>query len=261
VQGLLWGLTVRRSLLASTALTASTTLLAGAAWAADLPVKTPVAPPTPRVFSWTGCYIGANVGGASTSIRQSAVVPSVVGRPSSPYDFSGQGGSFTGGGQLGCNWQLNPNWVIGFESDINSLKANRNVIFGGENTIRGSQMTSLSWVGTFRGRFGYVWDRVFLYATGGLAFGKVDSSVSASDPPGFYAGSYSAVRAGWAAGGGVEYAFTDRISGKVEYLHFDLGNANYTVSNVTANSPASWITTAGVYGDIVRVGFNFKLFP
>ena len=184
------GLTVRRNLLASTALTASSTLLAGAALAADLPVKAPVAPPPPRVFSWTGCYIGGNVGGASTSIHQRAVVPAVGGNNPTTYDLSGQEGSFTGGGQLGCNWQFNPNWLIGFEGDINSLNASRSIPFGGENTIRGSQITSLRWLGTFRGRFGYVWDRLFLYATGGfLAFGQVNSSVSASDPNGFYAGS------------------------------------------------------------------------
>lgn len=245
---------MRRNLLASTVLTTSTTILAGAAWAAPLSAAAP--------YSWTGCFVGFNVGGASTSIRQSAVVPSVVSLPSSPYDFTGQEGSFTGGGQIGCNWQVYPKWVIGFESDINALNANRNVTFGGENTIRGSQTTSLRWVGTFRGRFGYVWDRLFLYGTGGIAFGKVDSSVSASDTPSVFAGSYSAVRAGWAAGGGIEYAFTDKISGKVEYIHFDLGNANYTVSSPPgAGSPASWITTARVYGDIVRVGLNFKFYP
>src|SRR5262249_11291468 len=61
---------IRRSLLASTALTTSTTLVTGAALAADLPVKAPRAPP-PAPFSWTGCYVGGNAGAAWTSIDQS----------------------------------------------------------------------------------------------------------------------------------------------------------------------------------------------
>jgi outer membrane immunogenic protein len=255
------GALMRRNLLASTALTTSTTLIAGAAWAADMPVKAPP-PPAVAPFSWSGCYAGGNAGWASTSIDQSAVVPAANAfLDSIAYDSSGREHGFIGGGQAGCNWQLDPKWVIGLEGDVDYVKPTRSVQFGGEDTVHGSQTTSLHWLATIRGRFGYTWDRWFLYATGGLALGRVQSSVTASDPPGFYSGSYSATRAGSTEGGGVEYAFTDRLSGKMEYLHFDLSNASYTVFPIAAFRPVTWTASAKVSGDIVRVGLNFKLTP
>jgi outer membrane immunogenic protein len=260
---------MRRNLLASTALTTSTTLITGAAWAADLPVK---APPPPAVvpYSWSGCYAGLNAGGASTSIRQNVTVPGIVG-----FDSNGNETSFTGGGQIGCNWQVDPRWVLGIEGDIDYLHASRSqtlafrTAFAGSEDIVGSQQTTLRWLGTVRGRFGYVWDRAFYYATGGLAFGEVDSSAAATittvTPNPSYSGSYSATRIGWTAGGGVEYAITDRISGKLEYLYFDLGNASYNVVQrsgfIISGGPTTWSGSAKLSGNIIRVGLNFKLTP
>ena len=61
-------------------------------------------------------------------------------------------------------------------------KANENfrIRFGGEDTVVSAKDTTVRWLATLRGRFGYVWDRRFLYATGGLAFGDVHSSVDAT---------------------------------------------------------------------------------
>lgn len=260
---------MRRNLLASTALTTSTTLMAGAAWAADLPVK---APPlqAPPPFSWTGCYAGLNAGGGFTSISQTITVPGFA-----SFDSNGHESSFTGGGQVGCNWQFDPRWVLGIEGDIDYLHAShsQNFLFsttfaGGEDIV-GSQQTTLRWFGTARVRFGYVWDRVLYYATGGLAFGDVSSSANAIittvTPNPVFSGSTSDTRLGWTIGGGAEYAFTDRISGKLEYLYFDLGNVNYNVIQtsgfVIGGFPTSWPASAKTTGSIVRVGLNLKLWP
>ena len=104
-------------------------------------------------------------------------------------------------------------------------------------------------LGTLRARFGYSWNRVFLYGTGGLAFGNVKSSVLAvTDDSDVFAGSYSKVRFGWTAGAGVEYAFADRWSAKLEYLHFDLGSVDYLVTQVSGgdNLPPVWNASAKV---------------
>ena len=172
---------MQRKLLASTALTTSTTLITGAALAANLPLK---APPAPAVipFSWTGCYVGLNAGGASTSIDHTLAVP-----PAEPgfgtFGSSGRESSFIGGGQLGCNWQFDPKWVLGLEGDFNWLKATRNHTFAfgipDEDTVA-PLGTSLRWLSTVRTSFGYAWDRSLLYATGGLAIGRVTSSASAN---------------------------------------------------------------------------------
>jgi outer membrane immunogenic protein len=254
---------MRRNMLATTALTTSATLVTGAALAANLnlPVKAPPAPPPPQL-SWNGCYIGGNAGGAWTSIDQSVTTASPF--AVTTFDSSGRDTSFTGGGQLGCNWQVNPNWVAGLEGDINYLHASRSQTFnfrgtGGEDTV---QTTQLRWLATVRGRFGYAWGPSLLYATGGLALGDVKSSVTATDVGSAlvtFAGSSSETRAGWTVGAGYEYAFSDRVSLKLEYLHFDLGGVHYNAPRVAAaGTAAPWTASANVSGDIVRAGINYK---
>jgi outer membrane immunogenic protein len=263
---------MRRNFLASTALTASGTLVTGAVFAADMAVKAPPRP-APIPFSWTGCYIGGNAGGAWTQSDDSLTTApffSVV-----TVESSGHATSFTGGGQLGCNWQFNPSWVAGLEGDINYIHASRTQhgaipgIFGpgspagaGEDTVR---TISLRWLATVRGRFGYAWGQSFLYATGGLALGGVKSSSALTDADGIdastiFAGSQSATRAGWTVGAGYEYAFNDRLSAKLEYLHFDLGTVQYSVPRVDVHAACCtpWTASANVRGDIVRLGVNYK---
>ena len=196
------------------------------------------------------------------SIRASSV-PGVIG-----FDSSTTDSSFTGGGQIGCNWQFDPSWVLGIEGDFNYLNAKRSQAFGerfsGEDTV-GTQETSLRWLATIRGRLGYTFDRWFLYGTAGLAIGNVKSSVSASDTlPTQYAGSYSSDRTGWAAGLGFEYAFAERLSAKLEWLHYDLGTANYLVGVVAGGppqQPTPWNGSAKVSGDLIRVGLNYRFIP
>jgi outer membrane immunogenic protein len=247
---------MRRTLLASTALTTSAVLTSGAALAA----------PPPPVFSWTGCYVGVNAGGMSGHIDQGVIIPAPV---SLAFLSNGSDIGFTAGGQGGCNWQYAQNWVLGFEGDINYARASRSqsfaFVFSGEDTF-GTQNTSVRWLGTARARLGYAMNQVMLYVTGGLAFGGVKSSVNASFidngvVTAIYAGSVSDTRVGWVIGGGVERAFSSRVSGKIEYLHFDLGDVAYNVSLVSGTSvlPPVWQANAQVSGDIIRVGVNVKL--
>jgi len=240
---------------------ASTMLTTSAAFAMDAALAQ-----TPRPsYSWTGCYVGLNAGAMIGGIDQSVTIPAPVNRFFSSNETDT---GFTGGGQAGCNWQHPQNWVFGIEGDINyaDVKRSHNFAFSfnGEDTV-GSQETKLRWLSTIRGRLGYAWNQSFLYATGGLALGEVKSSVAATETPSLarFAGSYSDIRAGWTAGAGYEHAFTNRISAKIEYLHFDLGEANYNVVRVFGASglPPTWPAKAKVDGDIVRVGVNFKLTP
>ena len=234
--------------------------MGGAAWAADLPVK---APPVraPAAYSWNGCYGGVNAGGGRVSIDQSVTQTRFL--PISTFDSTGHDTSFTGGGQLGCNWQFDPSWVVGLEGDINYLHGSRGQSFRipGEDTV---QQTRLRWLATVRARFGYAWGPSYLYATGGLALGDVKSSVTVAGTSNHavtYSGSSSATRAGWTVGAGFEHAFTNRLSLKLEYLHFDLGEADYSVPRVDGAARAPWTASAKVSGDIVRAGINYKFTP
>ena len=98
--------------LAAMAIAAFTTSAA----AADLPVKAARLAPVPA-FSWTGCYIGLDVGYAwerdrltETSAATGAVTAFSPTEPARPNGVKG-------GGYLGCNWQSGV-WVLGLEGDF-----------------------------------------------------------------------------------------------------------------------------------------------
>jgi outer membrane immunogenic protein len=248
----------KSALLTSTALTTSIAFISGAAVAADMPVKAPLIAPQ---FSWSGCYIGGNVGGAWADINQSVSDP----EDALFFPLSGRSSSVIAGAQAGCNWQVTPNWVFGAEGDFSWLDLKRrheHTTTGGED-ITGSQTTKLRWLTTVRARLGYAWDRNLLYVTGGLAGGSIKSSASVTQvdvdgPNAFntlFSGATSHTRWGWTVGAGYEYAFTRTISGKLEYLHFDLGS----ISMASRPEDFPFAANAKVSGDLVRVGINVKL--
>jgi outer membrane immunogenic protein len=272
------------NLIASTALASGVVGFCGAGVAADMPLRVKAAPRAP-VFSWTGCYAGVSGGGAWNHTSHRISVPAVAG------NGSGTDPAFIAGVGAGCNYQFTRNWVLGAEGDINYVRSSHrfNSAFNGaafngngfgprgEDTYGIANVfgeTRLRWLATLRGRLGVTFDRAFLYATGGLALGGVESSVSASvahfleitgptivpaAPFGFN-GSYSGTRAGAVGGIGLEYAFTNTISGKIEYLHYDLGEVTYLVTgaNGGGNLPTVWTASARLSGDIVRVGANVR---
>lgn len=163
-------------------------LAAGKAQAADLP--TFKAPP---VFSWTGSYVGLNVGGGF-SVNNAFKT------------FSGpSGGSISnllGGIQNGYNYQISPLFVVGYEGDFSATGlSNRNAW--------NSPYVRLPWYGTNRARVGIATfdSRLLFYGTGGLAVGEL------------YDVGIKKLEIGWAAGGGVEWAFAPDWSAKLEYLY------------------------------------------
>jgi len=243
---------VKSKLIATTALT-STALIPAAVLAADLrmPVK---AAPMATPFTWSGCYVGLNAGAASVRLQQRIVFPNDPTIESSERDTA-----FTGGGQIGCNYQSARNWAFGVEADINYTGAQHSFssafTSNSEDSYGITGKTRLRWLMTLRGRLGPTWGNSFLYATGGLAGGNVRSSVDAVLLPSTpFSGSSSETRFGWVVGAGFEHAFTSRISGKIEYLHFDLGRTSFSV----VGPVETWNATSKVSGDIIRAGLNFK---
>jgi outer membrane immunogenic protein len=113
--------------------------------------------------------------------------------------------------------------------------------------------TESNWLLTVRPRFGYAWDRVLVYGTGGVAGANVQTSLSGL-PNQTYA------KWGWTAGAGVEWAFADNWTFKAEYLFVDLNNSvcnhgyscGYPAPTVNANDIVK------LNENIVRVGVNFK---
>jgi outer membrane immunogenic protein len=231
---------IRKFLLASVGAIA----LTGSAFAADLgppPPPPPVYLPPPPLFTWTGIYVGVQVGGAwgSGGNHFTAFVPATGTLVDT--SFGGNPSGVIGGGHIGFNYQI-PGWslfsssgiVIGLEGTVDGTSLSKTTVVTFPAAFRADTLTAQSNAdiqGSIRGRLGVAWDRVLIYATGGVAFAGVNldlslSGVDAAGVPFFATGSRSSTRTGWTVGGGIEYAFTNNWSIRAEYRYTDFGTIN-----------------------------------
>jgi len=277
---------MRKSLWSAIALALGAVLIGGSADAADLrPVyKATPAPPPPPIYSWTGFYAGVNVGGAwgrsdlNTSFT-CPVSPCTYNVPENMAAVSAAGtgslssSGFVGGVQAGYNWQRG-SAVFGVEADIDAfrLSASRSVrgpiptIPVSTNTVTTGYETN--WLATFRGRLGWTATPTLLaYATGGLALTDLQVSNAFTDDfalPAFSATTGSSVttqtKAGFAVGGGLEWAAWQVWSFKAEYLYVNFGSittsANVTNPSFPTLAPNVLTTSGDLTARIARVGVN-----
>jgi outer membrane immunogenic protein len=255
---------------------------AGPAQAADMAVRAPAykAPPLAPMFSWTGFYIGANAGGGwgrsdpSTTTVFSPVgyfaatsVPAIAAAGAQRINTTGA----TAGGQIGYNWQINQA-VFGLEADFGYFGMKGSSTGGAiypccaptSFTINSSVTTD--WLFTARPRVGFAANNWLFYVTGGLALTQLKGNFTFADnfATAAESASLSQTKAGWTAGGGVEWAVSGPWSVKLEYLHLDFGSISGSSTNLTAfvppvAFPANVFThSVNLRSDIVRVGLNYR---
>lgn len=217
----------------------------GAARAADLGPRT-AAPVAAPVYSWTGFYVGANVGLGVGENRGRVNIPAIGGTPS--FDMSPIG--VIGGGQAGYNWQVG-GWVLGVEADIQgaSIDSTTNCVLTCLPASRLAVSQSLPWFGTVRGRLGSPLGSLMLYNTAGFAYGEVRTSIS--DTAGG-TGTYTQTRSGWTVGSGVEANLGGNWIGKIEYLYVSLGDVNFPLTGTTQ----TYVGSAQQH--VIRLGANYK---
>lgn len=239
--------------------TASTVAFAGAAHGA-------AAPP---VFSWTGFYIGANVGGANHQATTQDL-NGWGGTGTTPYVtpwFKSEKNTASFGGQAGYNWQVR-NFVFGVETDLsyigssNTFVPPNNLIAGGCGTTCGVSATNeLSWLSTFRGRAGVAFDRVMIFGTAGAAVGQVNNHWGWGDT-GFSDLQFSAssTKTGYVVGGGIELMLMSKWAVRVEGMHVDLGTSRSTISGVPqcCAGPGTFTTEFKNTVDIGRLALTFR---
>jgi outer membrane immunogenic protein len=259
--------------------------VAGSALAADLPTRSP--PPAPfvaaPVFTWTGFYFGVNAGyGFSDNDRNglgsfqatrgslSDSLTRYSGTVNTGSSFNDDNSGFVGGGQIGYNYQFGQ-WVVGIEADAQFADLN-NTRFGDRVTLnpdpggfigaRNANFGGIDWFGTVRGRLGYAFNRLLVYGTGGFAFGGADDRRSDDGFDQFRVRNDN-TRTGWVAGGGVEYAFTPNLSGKIEGLVVNLERNRDNGFIGTHFGEPVFTTAIGRHNNdsefaVVRAGLNWK---
>ena len=177
------------------------------------PPRRPMPAYAPQAFSWMGFYIGVNGG---------------YGFGSDGKDFGNPSGGLVGV-TAGYNYQIGQ-LVLGVESDWDWADLTKSGLYS-------SRVDDLF---TARARAGYAIDRALLYVTGGYAGAEDKISIA-----GF--GSQSDWRNGGVIGGGLEYAFTNNISAKAEYLYEPLADKSFGTG-----------TKSDLNLSLVRAGLNYK---
>ena len=259
--------------------------------AADLPNEYLKAPQPPPLYSWTGLYLGGNVGYSwgnsqtDLTFRDTAGAGILFGSSTRP-NMDGA----IGGGQIGYSYQIG-NIVWGIESDIQAADQTGNATFICPGAICSPRAPlpppgpvlatinqRLEWFGTLRGRVGVTAiPTVLLYMTGGLAYGEVDTNGTLS---GFSTGGLGCpaagcppalpefllsttlgtndLRVGWTIGAGIEAALWGNWTGKLEYLYIDLGSLSGTGANSAIFPPIATDFNSHICDNIVRVGLNYR---
>jgi outer membrane immunogenic protein len=226
-------------------------LIAAPASAADLrrPAPQVYAPPPVVVtaYNWTSCYFGGHVGGLWVKKDWHSQAFGDLGS----HDANG----WLGGIQAGCDWQFGAGggWVIGIQADYAWADADGSNIdltddrFTNHSTVRS--------VGSATVRLGYAWDRFLGYVKGGAAW-ESDHYKVIFDGTVQDATASESRRLGWTVGVGGEYAFTNWISGFVEYNFYDFGNKDRNF--IALNGSLFDTISIDERKHVVKAGLNFR---
>ena len=308
---------MKRTLLCAAALISMSSL----GYAADLPSRALAPAPVyvAPAFTWTGFYVGGNVGaawGGRDNCPLRNTLDHGVYTLDSDYLPNCNGGNrvgVIGGVQAGYNWAFG-GWLFGLEGDINWLGRNngngydftrygepRMEAYAASNddtdrpsrpphvtvtnhTYTWSGNGSANTLGTIRARFGFTTDRALFFVTGGAAVRNGDNSATITDTKTVitsgnswnnvssawdnngnrevttttYTRTGNGNKVGWALGGGLEYALTENLSTKIEYLHAQFGNGGNGYSSGILDDCQTFFGDSKNSIDIVRVGLNYR---
>jgi outer membrane immunogenic protein len=221
---------------------------AGPVFAADFPTPAPEPMRLPKSYdtngpytNWAGAYLGLN-GGYGLGSSQWTL------------GFLGTGifntNGFLFGGTAGFNYPISA-VMVGVEGDVDwsGLSGSATTCAVNASGAVASCQTKNNLLGTARARVGYALDRALIYVTGGAAFGPVQTGLN---PPSTFD---SATKLGWAAGAGVEFAFSGNWSAKAEYLFVDLAMSS---CSTVANCGTATGSSVAFTESLVRGGVNYR---
>jgi outer membrane immunogenic protein len=229
--------------------------------------KAPVykAPVVAAIYNWTGFYIGENAGGSVGRMRYHQVSPD-AGIIGEQLTLSPAG--WVAGLQVGYNWAITPNFVVGVEADW-QWTGQKDSTCTWECTFTATQLLGslatiiqprLNWLSTGRVRFGYAQANWLVYATAGAAWGHIEEDIVFIGNQAETVSKFAHTKVGFAAGGGIETALAGNWSAKAEYLYVDLGNWTEQSGPISFGNffgPPRLIET-NFKDHIFRVGLNYR---
>jgi opacity protein-like surface antigen len=233
------------------------------------PYGSPLATPITTTTTTTTTVVTSPTPGTTvttstaTTLGVPALAPWAINPAAVPRSLSPDGAGAVGGAQFGFNYQIGA-IVIGAETDLSATR-----LGGSKSTSAnpGTQFTTrssneLSMLGTVRARAGVALGDFLIYGTGGYAYGLVEQKGSILpdnlQTTSAASGSRSGIFHGWALGGGVEYAIAPRMTIRLDYTHYELGQKRMLLQDFTGLAPGQYATMrTRTAGDIVKAGFNF----
>ena len=212
------------------------------AGAADLATKTPYTAAPAAVSSWTGCYLGVNSGEALGSSDMTleffgTISPSM----NTPLGTASDTG-WAYGGQIGCQYQINSNWVIGARGMWDGANVHGSTTGNGPTGLLPDSYTVSSKINSFAtavGQVGYLLTpTLMIYGLGGVAFVHDDYSIfNSANVCSCTIGTASEARSGFDVGGGISWMFNPHWDLFVEYNYMGFGSKNVGFNSASAPAP------------------------
>lgn len=237
-------------------------LAATPAFAADMAVK---ASPAAPISTWSGCYVGGNMGGAWARSHWTYrnVNPYDALGPSFPIvatDNSFNMSSIIVGAQGGCNYQF-ANVVVGIEASWSGTRLDKTVpnVFQVFAPLAAQTVeTSIDSMYTVVGRLGYVFAPTWLgYVKGGYASAHINTVGTTDFPFSTFDWMSSAWHSGFVAGGGIEYKLMDNVIAGVEYDYVGLNTKDHV--GVIPGLPAVFNPVHSVNANVQSVTARISL--
>ena len=216
-------------------------------------------------FTWTSCYLGAHVGGGWAHKDLTDPVQLVqdtlgIGPTAGITTASTMPSGIVVGGQIGCDYQFASNWVVGIEGAAlgSTMKGSTTVQLPlgapGDNALVTART---DFVPSVTARLGYAFDRVLLYARGGVAWAGDKYTITGALAGAPFSFQGLDMRTGWTGGSGLEWAFSRHWSSFVEYDYYQFGHG--TVMMLDSINTVSGPVDAKQSVQVVKVGLNFHI--
>ena len=243
-------------------------LSAGPAMSADVIVMPQAGSVARGAFSWTSWYVGAFAGAAWTGKNATTSEPcspagcrfSVIGAQTVSYPLSA---SAIGGVTAGYNYQIPGSAILfGVETEFGALRLTGSSSFAPvSSAAAAANLTASTTIGNWYNattlRIGWTWDYVLFYAKGGFALSTLESAIS--DARGFSPGEGKKDLFGYAWGGGVEYAFSNKWSVKAEYMYLGLNHSVGVCEPLVGSGGTFCSTSNSPAVQTFKVGVNYLL--